>query len=564
MKNKEGFDNPNYRALDMNTDQYCRIAGALNPSSTDTAGRAELLAIFKNGFGGKTGLDAIKGYLTDMYNKAIDPSKDVNVSETKGGRKESWDKCFGIPIRDAAVVSTDRFGESNIIHSTNPSYTVPTNPGASPAYCMFEVGAIDKRNPWKAGYWETYAPPLGNCVYWMWGTPDGYGLRPANEAFSFYYTFVNSGPPLTATLAGAVDNFGYVVLNGKKYPEVNPYEKYGYEGFLQWIPPFQVTIPTGPNTVEIRCVNTGMAWPPDMNETTPNPAGCWLTITANNNIIVRTNCDGWRCSKFSYPKEVYQISGYIYSQDQAAGMCQTLGADVATYAQLDEAQKAGANWCSTGWVKDKGNRNAFYPITYQTEQGCGNGQSGIIDWIGDNNWFQGTNVPGYSAAINCFGNKPANDAWNKLSPSISIGDKGRLNGTVPGGSVLPFHKDKWSRYSIPSDSKTYPAATTPQCTPASSRQKVVVSNNGTVSCDTYCRGVGGHSWNAEMPAEWNGAKCVGSSDSRYGCKGVPGAVNGAYCEKGKDKGDGNGSCPQSCTCEATGTGWYQGGPAYGT
>jgi len=108
-------------------------------------------------------------------------------------------------------------------------------------------------------------------------------------------------------------------------------------------------------------------------------------------------------------------------------------------------------------VKDKGNRNAFYPITYQTEQGCGNGQSGIIDWIGDNNWFQGTNVPGYSAAINCFGFKPAEDVWNKLSPSISIGDKGRaLNGPVPGGSVLPFNRDKWSRYTTSSAAPPVP------------------------------------------------------------------------------------------------------------
>jgi hypothetical protein len=112
----------------------------------------------------------------------------------------------------------------------------------------------------------------------------------------------------------------------------------------------------------------------------------------------------------------------------------------------------------------------------------------------------------------------------------------------------------------------WPGATSWRCNRSAygTKQKVVTTNNGNVSCDTYCRGVLGHSWNADAPPEWNGAKCVGSSDPRYGCKGVPGILNGPSCERGTDKGDGNGACPQSCTCEATGTGWYQGEPAWGT
>ena len=31
-------------------------------------------------------------------------------------------------------------------------------------------------------------------------------------------------------------------------------------------------------------------------------------------------------------------------------------------------------------------------------------------------------------------------------------------------------------------------------------------------CNTYCKGIGGSSWNNELPPEWKGAKCVGTND----------------------------------------------------
>jgi hypothetical protein len=38
-------------------------------------------------------------------------------------------------------------------------------------------------------------------------------------------------------------------------------------------------------------------------------------------------------------------------------------------------------------------------------------------------------------------------------------------------------------------------------------ERMVVGNNGTVSCDMYCHGLGGLSWNGELPADWKGAQC---------------------------------------------------------
>jgi len=85
---------------------------------------------------------------------------------------------------------------------------------------------------------------------------------------------------------------------------------------------------------------------------------------------------------------------------------------------------------------------------------------------------------------------------------------------------------------------------------ASANMQVAVGNNGSVSCDMYCAGVSGKSWNNELPLSWNGAKCVNSSDPAFGCSGVPGMTRGPYCE--------GGVCPQTCTCAATGNGWYAG------
>ena len=447
---KEAFQN--YRALDVNTDQYCRLAGALNPESdTDNkAGRDELMGIFNTGYQGKTGLAAIKEYLTDMYDRSINPALDANKSDSLGGRKDSIRKCFGLNVRDPIVLTNERIGSGVTTGSSHSQFEVPPNPGLSPAYCLFEVGSPDARspwNPWKGNpAWEANAPPLGSGVYWLWGTSDGFGERPANEAFSFYHNFVNTGSTVNAVIAGCVDNYGYIVLNGTKYPSTNANSHKGYEGFENSIQPFTVTLPRGPNILEVRVVNAGGSLTAAQNNGGwKNPAGMWLTIKVNNNFIVKTGCDGWRCTRFFYPQEVFHVSGYNNTLADAPAVCQSLGARVATYAELDDAQKNGGNWCSTGWVRDKGDRNAFYPITYDIMGGCGNGRSGIIDWIGDDYWFK-TYVgqsSGYKAGVNCFGNKPEEVSANKMVNPNSFAPRSIFLTKT----ILPYNKNQWSRYS---------------------------------------------------------------------------------------------------------------------
>ena len=93
------------------------------------------------------------------------------------------------------------------------------------------------------------------------------------------------------------------------------------------------------------------------------------------------------------------------------------------------------------------------------------------------------------------------------------------------------------------------------------RTKTVIANNGSVSCDTYCAGVGGKSWNNELPQDWYGARCIGTTVTGNTCSTVPGATKGPYCT-GNPPASAPYGCPQNCVCQETGTGWSQDRPAW--
>ena len=105
------------------------------------------------------------------------------------------------------------------------------------------------------------------------------------------------------------------------------------------------------------------------------------------------------------PKEVFHVGGYVNQSWNAASKCSEYGAKVASKAQLVAAQAAGADWCSTGWVSDNGEK-AIYPITTSTMGGCGNGRSGIIEWT----------PPSKLAGVHCYGVKPQQGKHPEVLP----------------------------------------------------------------------------------------------------------------------------------------------------
>ena len=104
----------------------------------------------------------------------------------------------------------------------------------------------------------------------------------------------------------------------------------------------------------------------------------------------------------SGPKnEVFHVKGYIHTKDQSESKCAEFGgAKVATREQLYQAQYAGADWCSTGWVQDES--IAMYPITTTLLNGCGGGTQGVKHYTPTSK----------KAGINCYGVKPGKSASN--------------------------------------------------------------------------------------------------------------------------------------------------------
>jgi uncharacterized protein YoxC len=105
-------------------------------------------------------------------------------------------------------------------------------------------------------------------------------------------------------------------------------------------------------------------------------------------------------------KEVFNVSENKYTYADAEPLCRSLGAELATYDQVHEAWKQGADWCNYGWVKGQ---SAVYPTQKSTfdkiqstatndDQRLMCGLPGINGGVFDN--------PDLKFGVNCFGNKP--------------------------------------------------------------------------------------------------------------------------------------------------------------
>ena len=55
----------------------------------------------------------------------------------------------------------------------------------------------------------------------------------------------------------------------------------------------------------------------------------------------------------NFKKEVFNISCNKFNYNDAVKVCKVYGAELASFDNLVEAHKNGANWCNYGWSKDK-------------------------------------------------------------------------------------------------------------------------------------------------------------------------------------------------------------------
>lgn len=107
----------------VSTPQFCQPEGRLNPETPE--GYSRLVSIAQKGYGGTIGIDAVKKYLSDVYKKATG-QLDINIEDDKGGRKTSWNLCFGptiAPIPNGTV----RTNSKGVVQESKSCLSLPTS-----------------------------------------------------------------------------------------------------------------------------------------------------------------------------------------------------------------------------------------------------------------------------------------------------------------------------------------------------------------------------------------------------------------------------------------------------
>ena len=152
-------------------------------------------------------------------------------------------------------------------------------------------------------------------------------------------------------------------------------------------------------------------------------------------------------------KQVFNIPGNKYTFDNAKALCQAYGARLATYNEVEEAYRNGAEWCNYGW-SDR--QLALFPTQKDTwnylqkikghENDCG--RAGI-----NGGYIANKNV---QFGANCYGYKPEiTDDEQELMQTSSLYPRSMEDikqeqrveywrNKIPEILVSPFNKKVWS------------------------------------------------------------------------------------------------------------------------
>ena len=152
--------------------------------------------------------------------------------------------------------------------------------------------------------------------------------------------------------------------------------------------------------------------------------------------------------------EVFNIPGNEYTYDEARALCKAYGAKVATYSQIENAYKSGAEWCNYGWSDSQ---LALFPTQKTTwdklqkikghKHDCG--RPGVNGGFIKN--------PNVRFGVNCFGNKPRitkeeQELMKKATPYPLTEEERRMNHLVKKYKkdldtvlVSPFNYKAWNR-----------------------------------------------------------------------------------------------------------------------
>jgi len=152
--------------------------------------------------------------------------------------------------------------------------------------------------------------------------------------------------------------------------------------------------------------------------------------------------------------EVFNVSRNVYTYEDALPVCKALGAELATFEQVQEAHKQGADWCNYGWVKGQ---MAVFPTQKETweklqagsetyKNACG--KPGVNGGHFDN--------PDLRFGVNCYGLRPDKKATDELlsesgaalpptPEEIDFDHKvQKFRDQLDTMIVLPWNKSKWT------------------------------------------------------------------------------------------------------------------------
>jgi len=142
--------------------------------------------------------------------------------------------------------------------------------------------------------------------------------------------------------------------------------------------------------------------------------------------------------------EVFYVSDNKFTYDQAPMVCKAYGAEIASYAQVEQAYNSGAEWCGYGWSEGG---VALFPTQQATwdkmqkesdpQKRIKCGRAGI-----NGGYFD----PKTKFGVNCYGLKPTKPSKSAV-PSTDPGvDKllAYLKKNLDSFVVQPFNQKVWS------------------------------------------------------------------------------------------------------------------------
>ena len=147
-------------------------------------------------------------------------------------------------------------------------------------------------------------------------------------------------------------------------------------------------------------------------------------------------------------EQVYNLSNNIYTYDDARAACMAHGGKLATYEQVIDAYKKGANWCNYGWSE---NQMALFPTQkkeWDKLQQDSESAGSCGEWGVNGGYFENKDT---LFGANCYGIKPEPKDRERVKPRpVSKRERDmllrveRFKKEMNDLTVSPFNANLWS------------------------------------------------------------------------------------------------------------------------